>query len=95
MRRLGRSKLERRSLGAAAALALIACGCALTPYEARHEMLRDSSSQIWKADVRQVQARAAQSHVFDGATRRELLHAIVTAMQPEPVPTSTALRFPG
>lgn len=44
-------------------------------------MLRDSSSQIWKADVRQVQARAAQSHVFDGATRRELLQAIVTSMQ--------------
>ncbi len=66
---------------AAAVLFLAISGCALTPYEARHEMLSDSRSQIWLSDARQVKVRAAQSRVFEDADRVKTLEAIVTAMQ--------------
>ncbi len=66
---------------AAAVLFLAISGCALTPYEARHEMLSDSSSQIWLSEARQVKIRAAQSRVFEDADRGRILEAIVTAMQ--------------
>jgi len=62
-------------------LLIAGSGCALTPYEARHPLLADSSSQIWEADAQQVKVRAAQSRVFDGADRTQTLEAIVTAMQ--------------
>jgi hypothetical protein len=66
---------------AAAVLCLAISGCALTPYEARHEMLSDSRSQIWLSEARQVKVRAAQSRVFEDAERVKILEAIVTAMQ--------------
>ena len=65
----------------AVVLCLAISGCALTPYEARHEMLSDSRSQIWLSEARQVKIRAAQSRVFENADRVRTLEAIVTAMQ--------------
>ncbi len=62
-------------------LGLALSGCALTPYEARHELLGDSRSQIWLSEARQVKIRAAQSRVFEGADRMRILEAIVAAMQ--------------
>ncbi len=66
---------------AAAVLCLATSGCALTPYEARHELLSDSRSQIWLSEARQVKVRSAQSRVFEDADRVKTLEAIVTAMQ--------------
>jgi hypothetical protein len=65
----------------AISLGLAISSCAFTPYEARHEMLSDSRSQIWLSEARQVKLRAAQSRVFESADRVEILEAIVATMQ--------------
>jgi len=62
-------------------LGLVVSGCAFTPYEARHEIVWDSRSQIWLAEARQVKVRAAQSRVFENADRMTTLEAVVTTMQ--------------
>ncbi len=67
--------------GLAIALGVALAGCALTPYEARHEMLSDSRSQIGLSAEQQLKLRAAQSRVFENADRTVTLQAIVTAMQ--------------
>ena len=72
---------RRSNAGLAIFLGLVIGGCAFTPYEARHEMMSDSRSQIWLSEARQVKIRAAQSQVFEGADRVRILEAIVTAMQ--------------
>jgi len=72
---------QQPKASAAAVLCLAISGCALSPYEARHEMLSDSRSQIWLSEAHQVKIRAAQSRVFEDAERVEILQAIVTAMQ--------------
>ncbi len=66
---------------AVAVLCLAISGCALTPYEARHEMLSDARSQIWLSEARQVKVRAAQSRVFEDVARVKALEAIITTMQ--------------
>ncbi len=71
----------RSNTGLAISLGLAISGCAFTPYEARHETLSDSRSQIWLSEARQVKIRAAQSRVFEDADRVRILEAIVTAMQ--------------
>ena len=72
---------RRSNAGLAISLGLAISGCAFTPYEARHETLSDSRSQIWLSEARQVKTRAAQSRVFEDADRVKVLEAIVTAMQ--------------
>ncbi len=72
---------RRSNAGLAISLGLAISGCAFTPYEARHEMLSDSRSQIWLSEARQVKIRAAQSRVFENADRVRTLEALVTAMQ--------------
>jgi len=69
------------SAALALVLGLAFSGCALTPYEAHHEMLSDSRSQIWLSEARQVKVRAAQSRVFENADRMKTLEGIVTTMQ--------------
>ena len=77
-----RKDVRRSSIVSLALLSsVIGSGCALSPYEARHPLLIDSSSQIWEEDAQQVKVRAAQSRVFEGADRTRTLEAIVTAMQ--------------
>ncbi len=71
----------RSRAGLAIFLGLAISGCAFTPYEARHEMLSDSRSQIWLSEARQVKIRAAQSRVFEDVERVKTLQAVVTAMQ--------------
>ena len=71
----------RPSAGLAIVLGLAVSSCALTPYEARHEMLSDSRSQIWLSEAEQVKVRAAQRRVFEGVDRVKTLEAIVTGMQ--------------
>ncbi len=76
------TELARRPKASAAAILCLAIsGCALTPHEARHELLSDSRSQIWLSEARQVKIRAAQSRVFEDAERLKILEAIVTVMQ--------------
>ena len=60
---------RRSNAGLAIFLGLAISGCAFTPYEARHEMMSDSRSQIWLSEARQVKTRAAQSRVFEDADR--------------------------
>jgi hypothetical protein len=72
---------SRSNAGLAISLGLAISSCAFTPYEARHEVLSDSRSQIWLSEARQVKIRAAQSRVFEDADRARILEAIVTAMQ--------------
>ncbi len=72
---------RRSNAGLAISLGLAISGCAFTPYEARHEMLSDSRSQIWLSEARQVKIRAAQSRVFEDTDRVGILEAIVTVMQ--------------
>jgi hypothetical protein len=72
---------DSRSLVFALGLFLAGTGCAFSPYEARHPLLADSSSQIWEPDAQQVKVRAAQTRVFEDADRTRILEAIVTAMQ--------------
>jgi hypothetical protein len=71
----------RSNAGLAISLGLAISGCAFSPYEARHETMSDSRSQIWLSEARQVKTRAAQSRVFEDADRVKILEAIVTAMQ--------------
>jgi hypothetical protein len=62
-------------------LSLLGAGCAITPYEARHEVQSDSREQIWLSEASQVKVRAAQSRVFDTADRTRVLEAIISTLQ--------------
>ena len=66
-----------RSFGLVLTLALTT-GCG---YVERHEIMRDSASQIWLAEESQVKVRNAQSRVFDGTDRVGMLEAVVTTLQ--------------
>jgi hypothetical protein len=68
-----------RRLGSALLLCLLAVGCSF--YEMKHEIVRDSSSQIWLSEASQVRLRAAQSRVFDTADRERTLEAVVSTLQ--------------
>jgi hypothetical protein len=60
---------------------VLASGCAFSPYEARHQILWDAQTQIWRADASQVRVRAAQSRVFETADKHRVLEAVVGACQ--------------
>lgn len=65
----------------ALALCLLAVGCALSPYEARHEIQWDSRDQIWLSEASQVRLRAAQSRVFDTNDLTRTLEAVISTFQ--------------
>lgn len=59
---------------------LLAClaGCG---YVERHELLRDSTNQIWLAEESQVKVRNAQSRVFDATDKVAMIEAVVDTLQ--------------
>lgn len=64
----------------AAPLACLAAatGCG---YVERHELLSDSTTQIWLAEESQVKIRNAQSRIFDTSDRVAMMEAIVATLQ--------------
>lgn len=58
------------------AASLMGCG-----YVQRHELMSDSTSQIWLAERSQVKVRNAQSRVFDTTDRIAMMQAIVGTLQ--------------
>ena len=66
-----------RALGCALLLT-IGSGCG---YAERHELMSDSTSQIWLSEESQVKVRNAQSRVFDTTDKIAMLQAIVATLQ--------------
>lgn len=59
-------------------LLVVATGCG---YVERHELLSDSTTQIWLAEESQVKVRNAQSRIFDTNDRVKMMEAIVATLQ--------------
>ena len=59
-------------------LLAFASGCG---YHERHELMRDSASQIWLSEESQVKVRNAQSRVFDTSDKLAMIEAIVATLQ--------------
>jgi hypothetical protein len=76
-----RRPYEGRYAFLALALGLLTAGCALSPYEARHEIQWDSKDQIWLSEASQVKLRAAQSRVFGTNDLTRTLEAVVSTFQ--------------
>lgn len=72
-----RSRL-RRAASLAGVLAVVLTGCG---YVERHELLSDSSDQIWLSEASQVRVRNAQSRVFDTRDRVAMMQAVVATLQ--------------
>lgn len=69
--------MSARALGCGLLLAIAtACG-----YHDRHELMSDSTSQIWLSEESQVKVRNAQSRVFDTPDKIAMLEAIVATLQ--------------
>jgi hypothetical protein len=63
------------------ALALVVASIAGCGYVERHELMSDSTSQIWLAEESQVKIRNAQSRVFDTTDEIAMMEAIVATLQ--------------
>jgi hypothetical protein len=63
---------------ACALLLGFAAGCG---YHDRHEVMSDSTSQIWLSEESQVKVRNAQSRVFDTTDKIAMIEAIVATLQ--------------
>ncbi len=50
-------------------------------YHERHELMSDSTNQIWLSEESQVKVRNAQSRVFDTTDKIAMLEAIVATLQ--------------
>lgn len=74
-----RRRFLSKTLMACALGALLMAGC--VGYPARHEIQGDSREQIWLSEASQVKVRNAQSRVFDTADKRQMLEAVIAAIQ--------------
>lgn len=76
-----RRRNGRRSPRATVRFALLlafASGCG---YHERHELMSDSTSQIWLSEESQVKVRNAQSRVYDTSDKIAMLEAVVATLQ--------------
>lgn len=65
-----------------AALLIVGWGTGCTyGYARRHEIMGDSTSQIWLSEESQVKVRNAQSRVFDTTDKVAMIEAIVATLQ--------------
>ena len=81
MLRRGCQRFQRlRSAALACALAAtLGMGC--VSFAHRHVIQRDSRDQIWLSEESQVKVRNAQSRVFDGTDKIQMLEAVVATYQ--------------
>ena len=80
---LWRAVTFRRSVrcGVGAVLLIVwATGCTFG-YPRRHEVMSDSTSQIWLSEESQVKVRNAQSRIFDTTDKLAMIEAIVATLQ--------------
>lgn len=70
--------MAARSTAVAALFVASLVGCG---YVQRHELMSDSTSQIWLSEESQVKIRNAQSRVFDTTDRIAMMEAIVGTLQ--------------
>lgn len=77
----GRCQSCRRSPRAAGLFALLLALTTGCGYHERHELMSDSTSQIWLSEESQVKVRNAQSRVFDTADKLAMIEAIVATLQ--------------
>lgn len=77
-RRRRDGRFTARAAGQFALLVAVATGCG---YHERHELMSDSTSQIWLSEESQVRVRNAQSRVFDTTDKLAMIEAIVATLQ--------------